>query len=47
MVFKELIFKFLLWAVVLKKLIFNGFYLGECGGLSNLGRCSGLQRTDF
>ena len=40
MVLKELIFKFLLWAgvVVLKELILL---------VSTLGRCGGLERTDF
>ena len=33
-ILKEHGFKFLLWegVVVLKELIFNGFYLGGCGG---------------
>ena len=38
-----------------KKLIFNTFYFGRCGGpqrnsvltVSTLGRCGGLQKTHF
>ena len=57
MVFKELIFKFLLWqsVVVYKELIFNSFFFGRVWWssknsvltLSTLGGCAGLQRTQF
>ena len=56
MVFKELIFKFLLWqsVVVYKELIFNSFFFGRVWWssknsvltLSTLGRYGGLKRTD-